>query len=333
MEWEMGMKRVYSLDVLKLVLAYCIAFFHFGTEVAPGPTVAVQVFFMISGFFLARKFYSRSYPDGGYSAWDYTWDHAKAIYPHYLLSLAVWFLYMLARSVWELVKAPDWAGLLVILKDIYYQIHESYNYPLWQLSALMIAGYFVYALLCHNEKLSRQILFPAAILMIQSLLNTGVDLWENYGPLYIPLLRAFSPLCIGVLAYYFTTTKLYEAWRAHPVGLNLMALVGLAGIFLFGDAANIFLLTTPFLLWGCWEKDSWLNRLLDRRVFRWCGNFSYAVYLNHALIGRFLQARVLPRLGWERWMENGLYFLLLTGCSVLSLALVKRWKGRRKVSV
>ena len=39
-------KRIYSIDVLKLVFAYIIAFFHFGTTIAPGPTVAVQVFFI-----------------------------------------------------------------------------------------------------------------------------------------------------------------------------------------------------------------------------------------------------------------------------------------------
>ena len=83
-------KRIYSIDVLKLVFAYIIAFFHFGTTIAPGPTVAVQVFFIISGFFLGKKFYARSFADGGksYGAWDYTLDHVSSIYPHYLFSLA-----------------------------------------------------------------------------------------------------------------------------------------------------------------------------------------------------------------------------------------------------
>lgn len=78
----------------------------------------------------------------------------------------------------------------------------------------MIAGFFVYGLLCRNERVSRTLLFPAAILMIQSLLYSGVDLWENYGFFYLPLLRAFSPLCIGVLTFYFTTTPYYERLKA-----------------------------------------------------------------------------------------------------------------------
>ena len=338
------MKRIYSLDFLKLVFAYIIAFFHFGTLIPPGSTVTVQIFFIISGYFLARKYYRRSHTDGGrsYSPWQYTLDHAKSIYPHYLFSLAVFFLYMLARSVLELLRSPSADGLAAIVKDCYYQIpdlmlvqsayrfHESLNYPLWQLSALVIAGYFVYALLCHNERLSRQILFPAAILMIQSLLHTGIDLFENYGFFYLPLLRAFSPLCVGVLAYYFTTTSYYSQITKHRVPFNLAVLLSLAGIFLLGDAANIFLLTTPILLWGCREEDSWLNRLLNHRVFRHCGKFSYAIYLNHAFIARFLQARVLARWEMAGWMQNLLYFLVLTVYSVFTLILVESLLARRR---
>lgn len=58
-------KRIYSIDVLKLVFAYIIAFFHFGTTIAPGPTVAVQVFFIISGFFWERNSTPAPLPTAG----------------------------------------------------------------------------------------------------------------------------------------------------------------------------------------------------------------------------------------------------------------------------
>lgn len=337
------MKRIYSLDVLKLVFAFVIAFFHFGTTISPGPTITVQVFFILSGFFLGKKFYSRTHPDPEkrYSQWNYTIDHVKSIYPHYLFSLAVIFLYMLARSVLEFVKSPSFARLSTIAVDIYnqipdllllqssYRFHESYNYPLWQLSALVIAGYFVYGLLCHNEKLSRTLLFPAAILMIQSLLNTGVDIWSNYGPFYLPLLRAFSPLCIGVLAYYFTTTPYYEQIKGKKFPFNLAVLLSLISIFLFGDRSNIFLITTVILVWGCYDEHSWINALLNHQIFRHCGDLSYAVYLNHALLSRFLQARVFSHIILPGWQQNLIYFVLLTAYSAITLFLVTKWKGRK----
>lgn len=114
-----------------------------------------------------------------------------SIYPHYLFSLAAFFLYTLARSLVHLAMSPSWDKVSAIALDFYnqipdllllqsaYRFHESLNYPLWQLSALVIAGFFVYGLLCRNERVSRTLLFPAAILMIQSLLYSGVDLWKT----------------------------------------------------------------------------------------------------------------------------------------------------------
>lgn len=338
------MKRIYSLDLLKLVFAYIIAYFHFGVTISPGPTPAVQIFFILSGFFLARKYYSRSHgdPQKTYNQWNYTLDHVKSIYPHYLFSLVVIFLYMLARSVLEFLKSPALEKLGAIALDLYNQIpdllllqsaytfHDSYNYPLWQLSALVIAGYFVYGLLCCNEKISRQLVFPAAILMIQSLLNSGVDIWSNYGLFYVPLLRAFSPLCIGVLAFYFTTTPYYSMIKSRRVLFNLAVLLSLISIFAFGEHANIFLFTTVVLIWGCYDESSWINALLNRKIFRYCGSFSYAIYLNHALISRFLQARVLSRVEMGSWIQNVLYFVVLTIYSVITLVIIEKWKGRKK---
>lgn len=343
------MKRIYSVDVLKLVFAYVIAFFHFGTTFSPGPTVTVQLFFIFSGFFLAKKYYSRSHGDGGkaYDQWSYTLDHVKTLYPHYLLSLVIIFLYMLARSLLYLVLEPSWDALREIALDFYnqipdllilqsaYHVHDSLNYPMWQLSALLIAGYFVYGLLCWNEKLSRKLLFPAAILMIQSLLYSSVDIEANYGFFYVPLLRAFSPMCIGVLAYYFTTTPYYEGVKKHRLAFNLAVLYALVTIFVYKGYANIFLFTTAVVLWGCWDEQSWINTLLNRRIFRHFGNFSVAIYLNHALISRFLQARVfLPMESRGEavpvWQQNLVYFVFLTTYSVITLFLVEKWKARRK---
>lgn len=333
------MKRIYSLDFLKLVFAYVIAFFHFGNTIAPGPTVTVQIFFIISGFFLARKFYTKAQTDSGaqYTAWNYTLDHVKGLYPHYVFSYAVFFLYLTARAALNFLKAPAMDSFREILVSFYDQIpnllflqssyyfHDNMNYPLWQLSALVIAGYFVYALLCHNEKLSRQILFPAAIFMSLSLLYGAGDLFVNKGVIYLPLIRAFYTLGLGVLTYYFTLTPYYGQLKAHKMLFNAGSLLALVTIFLFADHGNIFLITTPLLILGCWEESSWINTLLNRNVFRHCGKLSYAIYLNHALIARFTQAVLFPRLELGSTMENLLYFALLTLYSAFTMVLVDKW--------
>lgn len=339
----MKQQRSYALDAVKLMLSYVIAFGHWGYNVPPGSTATVQVFFILSGFFLAKTFYRRR---EGYSAWDYTLDHAKKIYPFYFFSCALFFLYVFARDALALLHSPSLAGLRLLARSVYNQIpdilllqssqffHDSVNYPLWQLSALLIAGYFVFALLRENEGLSRRLLFPAAILMIQSLLWSGVDLWENWGPFYIPLLRAFSPLCIGVLTYYFSTTAVYSALRSHKTAFSLGGFLSLVCLFLYSDYHNIFLMTTPVWLLSCLEEESLLCRLLNRKAFRYFGTLSLAVYCNHAFVIRILDTQVVPRLeamglAMGDWQRGLLLFAVLTAYSAFTCWLVPRL-GKRK---
>ena len=332
------MKRSYSLDFFKLLFAYVISFFHFGAPIAPGPTVTVQLFFFISGYFLARKYYSRSHADGGqaYSGWNYTLDHVKSHYPHYLFSYIVFLLYNTARALVYLLQSPSLAQLREILLSFYDQIpnllflqsaytfHDSMNYPLWQLSALIIGGYFVYTLLCTNEKLSRTLIFPASILMLLSLRASGVDFDANYGPIYIPLLRAFSGLGYGVLIYVFTTTPHWAALRSRVLAFNLASVLSVLCIFFFAEHGNIHFVTGPLLILGCLEERSWLNRLLNRRLFRHAGKLSLSIYVNHALICRFTHGFLTSRLTLTHDQQCLLYFALLTGYSVFTLIFVEK---------
>ena len=207
--------------------------------------------------------------------------------------------------------------------------HDSVNYPLWQLSALLIAGYFVFALLRQKEALARTTLFPAAILMIQSLLWSGVDLWENWGPFYIPLLRAFSPLCIGVLTYCFSTTAVYNRLRSHRRTFDILGLLCLVSLFAYADYRNIFLMTTPVWLLSCLDPESLLCRILNRPCFRRAGKLSLAIYCNHAFVIRILTALLIPRLEGAGvrvpdMMKGGMLFVLLTAYSLLTLWLVPK---------
>ena len=341
------MKRLYSLDFLKLVFAYVIAYFHFGHTIAPGPTVTVQIFFFISGFFLARKYYARSHADQGasYNQWNYTLDHVKGIYPHYVFAFAAYFLYNTARAAVVFLQSPSFHPIRETLLSLYDQIpnmlflqsafyfHDNMNYPVWQLSALVIAGYFVYGMLCHNEKLSRQLLFPGVILMTLSLLHYGVELDANYGFFYIPLLRAFTAVSYGVLVYYFTTTQMYARVKERRLLFDIASVLALVCIFVYAEHANIHFITGALLILSCYDEESLLNRVLNRKIFRHCGKLSLSIYLNHALVCRFTNGFLSPyleKLGLTQIHKDLIFFVILTTASVAALVLVESWLKTRK---
>lgn len=339
----MRQKRNYALDVIKLLLAYVIAFHHLGYTLPPTPEVAVVIFFTISGFFLGKKFYSRSLDDPErYTAWDYTWDHIIAVYPHYIFSAAVLFLYITLRNLVALAVSPSLAQVKDIVQSFYMQIpdilllqssyrfHESMNYPAWQISALLIGGYFVYALLCCSEKHSRRLIFPALILMVQSIIHTEEDLFINWGPLYLPILRAMSGLSVGVLTWYFVQSGKATLLDQHPTAVNLLSLFCIICLLLYCDLSGVYLLTVPFLIVALQSEHSWIRRLFDHSIFRKAGSLSLAVYLNHALIERIVKALLVPRLHLSAAQTIILYFFLTTGYSVFTMMLVEKWTAPKK---
>ena len=343
------MKRIYSIDLFKLLFAYIVALGHFGVTVAPGTNVTVQMFFIISGFFLARKFYAVSAKQGTreYNQWNYTLDHVKSLYPHYLFSLVIFAISKMVKIALPLLNNFTWSGIGELGKLLYALIPEmllvqntgffegGINYPLWQVCVLVIGGYFVYGALCIHEKRSRMIVFPAAILMIQTLLYSGVGLWETVGFFYVPLLRAISPMCIGVLTYYLTTTEYYGKIKSHSLLFNAGAVLSLIAIFVFGGYGNVFLITFPIVLLAMYEESSWINCVFNRKLFARFGTFSYAIYLNHAVIIHLMKDMCFPAAeslldrDIPSALETVIYLVAVTVYSVVTLCIVNKLMSRR----
>lgn len=339
----MPKQRIYSLDVFKLLLAYVVALGHYGIYLPPDPAVAVDYFFILSGFFMGRKFYAKTYQKGteAYSAWDYTLDHAKTLYPYFLLTLAIAFAYAFARSAIYWVLFPSLNGLWDIGALFYDQIpdllllHSSHYLengllsPSWQISAMLISGFFVYELLHQNEPLTRKIILPVSLLMLRSLMYTGVGYFENYGLIYMPLLRGFAAIGLGVLTWYFGTTRYWNALKQHCTALNLASVLALAGLILYSDRGRIFLILIPLIILVCQDQGCWINRVLNRKSLRWCGKLSLTIYLCHPIILRITQNMLEPRLNVGTIPLIAIYLILTTICAACILIAVDQWQKRR----
>lgn len=341
----MSKNRIYTLDVFKLLLAWQIALGHIRIHVPPSSAVSVDIFFIISGFFLAHKFYASTYGKGesGLTAWDYTLGHVKTIYPHFLFSLLMFLGYVLARKLILWAMSPSLSGLYDMGASIYDEIsvalllHSSHYfvdsllYPTWQISALLIAGYFVYELLRQNEGTTRRLVLPAAVILVQSLMASGVDYFDHFGFFYLPLLRAFSSLGLGVLTYYFSTTDACTKLREHRTALNIASLLGILGILLYEGRGRTYLVLFPLILLVCLDPGCWLNRVLNKKVFSLCGKLSLAVYLNQTFIINFCENQILPRFSLPTPAIGILLVVLLTVYSLCTVKIVDWIVARRKI--
>lgn len=336
------MKRIYSIDFLKLLFAYLIAFAHFGVAF-PGANIAVNFFFIISGYFLGKKFYDkRASGEGSYTGVRYTIDHIKALYPHYIFSLLVIFV---AREIYAIMaNESSIHSLRDLVERLYNLLPEVFlvqnigffdggiNYPLWQLCALFICGYFIFTMLSLNEKLSTKIVFPLAIILISTYLKTMVDVFDTIGFFYIPLLRAFAAVSFGVLIYKFLASDYCEILYRHKLVLNICSLAGVISLFIV-ENNNMLYISMVVIVAALMDPSSWLNIALNHKLFKNFGTFSYAIYLNHALIimvVKFVETKVLSALGINEsvWISSVLFFVALTIYSLFTTSFIGYLKLR-----
>lgn len=283
-------------------MALEIALFHFSANF-PGAVIAVEFFFILSGYFLARKFFSLEKKQILYTPYTYTKDHIKSLYPAYLLSLAVLILYFSAKELVTMssnqlgfAQSIKNIGILfynaipdvVLLQDSSILIEDGgINYPIWQLCTLIIVGHFIYALLWHNKKYAVNVFCPLFALISYAVISKpDYDVWGTVACFYAPLVRCLGPMCIGVVLYKLSERLLpmLDSSKLYRLILNVASVLSCFCLPVFEKRNNIYLILSCLVIIACVYEKSWINVAFNRKIFKNFGKLSYAVYLNHAFL-------------------------------------------------
>lgn len=290
--------RIYSIDLLKFIFAYLVVFAHMDISY-PGASVAVDFFFVFSGFFLAKKFYSKSAENPKeYNQFRYTADHIKRLYPQYVFSLLVMLCYLCGRDLVRIVLGSENAGNIgqtvfrifevipdmFMVQDMGYFIGGGLNPAAWYVSAMVIIGYFIYAMMCYDHRKTSEFILPILFILTCAYMKFGRYNFDVYGALYIPLVRCTQYMAEGVIIYRIFKSKAFEAVRNGSLFFNLIGLFGIAALFAFERYKNIHIVLFAFVVLYTMCPESWINRIVKGRIFARIGDVSYAVYLNHPAV-------------------------------------------------
>ncbi|GGW23431.1 acyltransferase family protein [Streptomyces xantholiticus] len=326
-----------TLDGIRGVAALCIVVLHshryFGDPL-PSAQMAVDLFFVLSGFVLAHAYEERFRE--GMSPWRFMLARYVRLYPVYLLGTILGLVQALCMMRYQgqevMENHPDqewtWSQLLVDLPFAALMLPDPFAAALFPLNGIMWSIFF--ELLANLVwVLSRRLLESTKVLvgvvLVSGVLFTGAALWWDSTALGVGwdtfaggLARVLYSFMLGVLLHRFH--RAVRAPRIHP--LLLLGVLPALAAFDLSTISQLCcaLVVLPLLvLLGAKAEPQGATALLCTRL----GLASYAVYALHkrlymlscGILLQFFGLRVEQYAPW-----GGLVFLVLlvSGCVLLA---------------
>ncbi len=302
-------KRNLGIEFWRFVFICCIACLHWSNNyfgAVPrfeAAYVATEFFFIVSGYLLVNKFYNGSEK---ISAWKYTFNRIKGMYFYYVCAFGVLFLYSCLEGRYLVTDIINelFGGIweLTFLHISGMRAYGLLNYPTWYISAMIIAGYFIYAGLRHFEEKYVEIIAPLSVILIYAVFsreNQTIDVWGGSSILNISdaLTRAFAGMNLGILAF-FLSRAIRDKYIENSMGktvlsiIEILAFVGALNIMITRQHGQSDFFAIAFLFVGisiAFSGISTFDKIFDIeifniKIFEVAGRLSFIMFLNQIFI-------------------------------------------------
>ena len=293
------MRHRQDIDGLRALAIIPVVLFHARHAWFPGGFAGVDVFFVISGFLIARILVAE-HEAGAFSIGGFYDRRVRRLLPAFFVFLictaAAAYLLLLPSEMRVFARSSIAATLFV--SNIFFWRSSSYFGPDADTAPLL-----------HTWSLGVEeqyyVLFPIALAIVFRL---G---WSRFLPTLIVIAGAISLLLAEIIAnrapeaaFYLLPTRAWEllvgAWLAcrrpgRPPTRSIANIAGLCGLLLVlapmllytehtrfpGIAALPVCSGTALLLWSGDRTRSWASDLLSLHPLVWVGRISYSLYLWH----------------------------------------------------
>ena len=347
----MKSSKISTIELWRFILTVAIALSHLNTFIwrdsgedlifTGGRVLAFFLF--LSGYFLMAHYQKHKKEDSAKpaaSAWKYTGGRFKALYPTIFMGVLFAFIVRNAisgtkiteifgvfmDSIWEFLGISQIGAVgLLELKTVIIEpvagVSQLWNGPLWYISALIIAGLFLYYIVSKSEDFFTGLFAPLFVVLTYASVGLTDIGWDrtSVNAIGFPngLARVMAGMCIGMLIYYVVD---YLRKKKFSEGLKLTFSVLHIGIAIFliytiyagiswSEFTNgiIVLLFTIILL----TNKDYISVLYDNSsVCNFLGRLSLYYYASHIVIV-FLIAHIFPEMSYH---ASILFNILFTTC-------------------
>ena len=292
--------QLHALTGIRGIAAWFVVLYHIRLSLAgilPGQVIAafgygylaVDLFFMLSGFVLWLNYGARFREGGLGEAPAFWWRRIARIWPLHIaiLGALVAFALMLLATGRNTAAFP-FAELplhVLLIQNWGFTDALSWNHPAWSISA-ELAAYLLFPFLALAADWDRQrsvTLAGTGVVLVIALhllfsANGHADLGADIP--HLGLWRCLAEFAIGILLCALWR-RLREAGRAGWPLMLLSVIVLAAGVL--AGAAQTWLVPLAFALFllGLALDRGVIASLLSHPILRWPGEWSYSTYLAH----------------------------------------------------
>lgn len=286
--------RIFAVDWMKGVMITIIVLHHYFCIPGFNHTyLPVDFFFFISGYFLMGGFSSKRS-----SAFQYTCKRVAKFYPAFLVCFFLSCIILHSRLDFSSLDAfvrtvGSFSFLLTLTNGLVTTVPFPVLDVTWFLSILVIAGFFVYALLDYDQKLACTIVFPLFIIFGYTLIFSNDASIQGGGIKYgfnLNLIRGFCDMSFGVLIHqlYSRHKESIDRKSTRFNILFILATVLFALIMITKECHDVFaVIILPFIILGLIMEKSWINSLLGHirgGFFSVVGRHSFEILIIHQLV-------------------------------------------------
>lgn len=333
-----------KVDLLKFLFSVTVAIYHFNAtveypnEILNTAYIAVEFFFMVSGYFMAKslsKFENRKNIDVLKESLIFMKKKYFSIFPYhvyaYVLTIALWIPYFeLSIKSW-LIKVFNSIPSFFLLKMFGFNI-SSWLMAEWYLSSMLIVMFILTPIIIKYRKLFTyyfapilSLAFIAVVFKKCHTLNVFV-LKDNL--VWLGNIRAFAEIAIGCIIYEVTEKGIFDKLDRKVLMLAEFTCYLITFLYIFKDyelslEPSVFFILTLGVALTFDKKTS--VKFLNNKFVSFLGKFSLAVYLCHPA-ARYCTTK-------NEWIYGGYYsqmiifliytFLISLTC-ILAVDLLKK---------
>lgn len=299
---DISTKRNGAIEFYRFIFALVVCLLHFrnygdfgdSSTAFYGGYLAVDFFFIVSGYFLMQQWEKERRQNIGISAGFSTWCFVKSRFlrflPEYLfafITLAILLIFLQHMSLKQIVINGFWEILMLRLSGL----GSGINGIFWFVSALLLGSAVVWFLLCKFKDDYIYFGVPVIFLLINAYFYQKyghVDLTASQSIFIVNdgLLRAIAEIGLGCICYkaaIYLKQKMNGRFRGLQTILEII-LFGLIVAIMWRtrrdtkDFIMIVMMAAFIIL--IMQNNSYLSKLLNNKISVFLGSISYGLYLN-----------------------------------------------------